>query len=251
MHDYEPAPALLQGRVILVTGAGRGIGRTAALTFATHGATTVLLGRKVPALESLYDDILAAGGPQPAIYPLDLLGANPSDYADMAGRLGGALGHLDGLLLNAGQLGTLGPLEHSDPEEFVRVLHVNLTANYLLCRACLPLMRQSADASIVLISSDVGRKGAAYWGAYSISKHGIEGLTQVLAGELEQTQVRVNALNPGAVRTAMRANAYPAEDRRGLPEPQALMVPYLYLLGPDSKGVTGNSFDAQPQTPKS
>lgn len=243
--NYAPAPSLLNDRVILITGAGRGIGRSLARSVAAHGATAVLLGRKVAALESLYDEIMAAGGPQPAIYPLDLLGASPLDHEQMAAQIQSQLGRLDGLVANAAILGTLGPLHHSDPEEFTRVLHVNATASYLLCRACIPLMQASEDASIVLSSSGVGRKGRAYWGAYSISKFAVEGLSQVLADELERTSIRVNTLNPGPTRTDMRGIAYPAEDPSTRLTPDQIMGAYLYLLGADSKAVNGQSLDAQ------
>lgn len=244
-RSYQAPADALSGRVILITGAGRGIGRAAALSYAAHGATTVLLGRRVADLEAVYDEIEAAGGAQPAIYPLDLLGASPADYEAMAGALEAQLGRLDGLLLNAGLLGTLGPIEHADPEEFTQVLHVNVTASMLAARACIPVMRRSADASIVLTASGVGRRGRAYWGGYCVSKFAVEGLMQVLADELADTPIRVNTLNPGSVRTRMRAAAYPAEDPSNLAAPQDIMAAYLYLMAADSRGVNGQALDAQ------
>ena len=247
--SYEPRADLLQGRVILITGAGDGIGRATACAFARHGATVVLLGRTVRKLEQTYDDILAAGDPQPAIYPLDLLGAQPSDYDELVANVHSQLGRLDGLLHNAGLLGVLGALEHCDLESWAKVMQVNVHAALLLTRACLPILRESADASIVFTSSGVGRRGRAYWGAYSVSKFANEGMMQILADELESTSIRVNSLNPGAVRTSMRASAFPGEDPSKLPSPNDIVKPYLFLIGPDSSGVNGQALSAQKLTP--
>ncbi len=246
MQDYLPAPDLLKERVILVTGAGDGIGAAAAKSFATHGATVILLGRTVRKLEVVYDAIEQAGGPQPAIYPMNLEGASPKDYQDLAATLEREFGRLDGLLHNAALLGTLTPLEMYDLELWAKVMQVNLNAPYLLTRACMPLLKNSADASVVFTSSSVGHHGRAYWGAYGISKAAAENMMQILADELEEnTPVRVNSIDPGAVRTRMRAKAYPGEDPNIHPTPDEIMDVYLYLMGPDSKGETGKSFRAQ------
>lgn len=243
---YAPRADLLAERVILVTGAGDGIGRAVSLALASHGATVVLLGRTTRKLEAVYDEILAAGGPTPAIYPMDLEGATPDDHHDLAENVGSQLGRLDGLLHNAGLLGTLTPIEHYDPVEWLRVIQVNLNAPFILTQACLPLLKRAPDASILFTSSGVGRRGRAYWGAYCVSKFGVEGLMQVLADELEaNSTVRVNSLNPGRVRTAMRAAAYPAENPDLLLTPADIVTPYLYLMGPDSVGVRGQALDAQ------
>lgn len=245
-EDYRPGPRLLADRVILVTGAGDGIGRAVSLAFAAHGATVVLLGRTIAKLEDVYDRIKQAGGPEPAIYPMDLEGAVPDDHAELAERIDSELGRLDGLLHNAAQLGTLTPIEHYDPGTWLRVLQVNLNAPFLLTRACLPLLKKAADASLLFTSSGVGRRGRAYWGAYAVSKFGVEGLTQILADELEaNSSVRVNSINPGAVRTGMRAAAYPAEDPAALSTPEDIVLPYLYLMGPESRDVRGQALDAQ------
>jgi NAD(P)-dependent dehydrogenase (short-subunit alcohol dehydrogenase family) len=246
MTHYEASPGLLADRIILVTGAGAGIGRALAKAVAGLGATVILLGRTVSRLESLYDEICTAGGPTPAIFPLDLERAGGEDYDRLSGAIEEQWGRLDGLVQNAGLLGRRTPIEHHDVGEWQRVLHVNLTAPFILCRCLLPLLMKSADASIVFASSGVGRRGKAYWGAYAVSKFGIEGLNQVLADELENKQhIRVNAINPGPTRTAMRAAAYPAEDPARLKTPEDILGVYLYLLGPGSRGVTGQSFDAQ------
>lgn len=248
MFDYQPRPGLLEGRVILVTGAGDGIGRACALSCARLGATLVLAGRTQSKLEAVYDEILAAGGPEPAIVPINLEGAGEADYQQIALGLEENFGRLDGLVQNAGQLGQITPLEQYDPAIWNSVIQVNLNAAFLLSQACLPLLAKSEDASIIFTSSGVGRRGRAFWGAYAVSKFALEGLSQVLADELEsQGRVRVNAVNPGATRTRMRAFAFPGEHPDDNPEPEAIMPVYLYLLGPDARGVTGLSLDAQGQ----
>ncbi len=242
---YEPRADLLEDRVILVTGAGDGIGRAAARRFASLGARVILLGRTVRKLESIYDEILEAGGPRPSIAPMDFEKADGEAYSSLADSIAGEFGRLDGLLHNAGMLGELTPIEHYDVSLWQRVLHVNLTAEFILTRVCLPLLRQSQDASIVFTSSGVGRRGRAYWGAYAVSKFGVEGLAQVLAQETEKAGIRVNCVNPGATKTDMRLQAYPAENRDELRTPEEVITPHVYLLGPDSRGVTGQSFDSQ------
>lgn len=246
MRNYQPDPDLLKDRVIMVTGAGDGIGRAVARSFADHGATLVLLGKSVKKLESLYDEIETAGNPTPGIYPMNLLGANLDDYLELAKRLEETYGRLDGLLHNAGILGSRTPITQYDEEEWQKVMHVNLTAPFVMSKACLPLLLKSEDASLVFTSSGVGRKGRAYWGAYAVSKFGTEGLMETLADELEKKKnIRVNCINPGATRTKMRAAAYPGEDPEKLPTPQEILGTYLFLFGPESRDITGKSFDAQ------
>ncbi len=246
MFEYTPPPALLAERVILITGAGDGIGRAAAKSFAAHGATVILLGRTISKLEAVYDEIEQAGHPQPAIYPMNLETATPNDYENLANTLETEFKRLDGLLHNAGILGTLTPLEHYDINLWYQVMQVNLNAPFLLTQACLGLMKRAKDASIVFTSSSVGRKGKAYWGAYSVSKFATEGFMQILADELEvNTAIRVNSIDPGATRTAMRAAAYPGEDYKTLPLPEAIMPLYLYLMGPESCDVNGQALNAQ------
>ncbi|TNF00066.1 MAG: SDR family oxidoreductase [Gammaproteobacteria bacterium] len=158
-------------------------------------------------------------------------------------------GRLDGILHNAAILGDRSPVELYDPETWNKVMQVNATAPFLLSRAMIPLLRLSTDASVIFTSSGVGRKAKAYWGAYAVSKFAVEGLSQLLADELddERHNVRVNSLNPGATRTSMRALAYPAENPQQNPTPEELMPIYLYLMGKDSHGVTGQQLDAQPK----
>jgi NAD(P)-dependent dehydrogenase (short-subunit alcohol dehydrogenase family) len=243
---YSAPPDLLAGRTVMVTGAGDGIGRAAALAYAAHGATVILLGRTVEKLEAVYDAIEAAGGAQPAIFPMDLASAAESDYAGLAGAVGETFGRLDGLLHNAGVLGERRPIENTTWKAWEQVMQVNVNAAFLLTRAMLPLLQAAPRASLLFTSSGVGRKGRAYWGAYAVSKFATEGLMQVLADELENTsEVRVNSLNPGATNTAMRRAAYPGEEPTANPSPEAIMPAYLYLMGDDSLGLHGRALDAQ------
>lgn len=249
MHNYQAPDQLLKDRIILVTGAGDGIGKTAALTYAKHGATVILLGRTLKKLEDVYDEIEASNYPKPAIIPLNLEGAAPKEYQDVADQIAEEFGRLDGILHNAGLLGPRTPIEHYDAESWSKVLQVNLTAPFLITKSLIPLLRNSEDASIIFTSSSVGRQGRAYWGGYSVSKFGLEGLMQIVADELddEHHNIRSNSINPGATRTNMRAHAYPAENPIHNPEPAEIMPLYLYLMGADSAGVTGQAFDAQPK----
>ncbi|MCE8031704.1 YciK family oxidoreductase [Billgrantia tianxiuensis] len=245
--DYAAPADLLRDRIILVTGAGDGIGRAAALAFARHGATVILLGRTIAKLEKVYDEIEAAGGPQPAIYPLNFEGAALKDYHDMAETLDKEFGRLDGILHNAGLLGRITPFEQYNPELWEQVMQVNINGPIWMTQALLPLLQSSPDASVVFTSSSVGRKGRAFWGAYAVSKFATEGFAEVLADEIEHLgTLRVNTINPGATRTKMRANAYPGEDPETLRTPEEIMPTYLWLIGPESRGVNGERFDAQP-----
>jgi NAD(P)-dependent dehydrogenase (short-subunit alcohol dehydrogenase family) len=236
----------MQGRVVLVTGASDGIGRAVSLALARAGAEVILLGRTVRKLEAVHAEIAKAGGPEASIVPLDLERALAADYEAVADAVEKRYGRLDGLLHNAALLGALTPLEQYDVPLFMRVMHVNVTAEFVLTRQLLPLLRASKDAAVLFTSSGVGNRGRAYWGAYSISKFAVEGMAQVLSQELESTStVRVNIIDPGKVRTSMRRAAYPSEAPESLPAPESLTAPYLALLGPASRGVTGQRFRAQ------
>ncbi|MCG9723405.1 YciK family oxidoreductase [Shewanella sp. Isolate7] len=245
MLEYQAAKDLLKDKTILVTGAGDGIGRAAALAYAEHGATVILLGKTVKKLEAVYDEIEQAGYPTPAIVPLDLKGATEQNYQDMAETIEQQFGHLDGLLHNASLLGVLGPFEHISMDSVKEVLQVNVVAEIMMTKALLPVMKKAPSASILFTSSSVGRQGRAFWGEYAISKFATEGMMQSLAHEYESSNLRVNSINPGATRTKMRANAYPAENPQNLKTPEAIMTTYLYLMGDDAKGVTGQQFNAQ------
>lgn len=246
MKDYLAPTDLFSGRTILITGAGDGIGRAAAISFAKHGATVILLGRTVHKLELVYDEIEQAGGPQPAIYPMNLEGATVEDYQQLADTIEEQMGQLDGILHNAAFLGSLTPLDQYNLELWSRVMQINLHAPLLLTRACLPLLKKSDDASVIFTSSDVGRKGEAYWGAYAVSNAAVENLSQIFADELEtNTNIRFNTIDPGAVRTTMRSRAFPGEDPNKLPLAEDIMNAYLHLMGPDSKEINGQALSAQ------
>ncbi|MEX6665706.1 YciK family oxidoreductase [Pseudomonas sp. W2-17] len=246
MFNYSPRPDLLKDRVILVTGAGRGIGAAAARTYAAHGATVLLLGRTEANLSALYDEIEAAGHPQPVVIPFDLERALPHQYDELAAMIEAEFGRLDGVLHNASIIGPRTPIEQLTGEQFMQVMHINVNATFMLTTALLPLLKLSGDASIAFTSSSVGRKGRAYWGAYGVSKFATEGLMQTLADEIDGLgSLRANSINPGATRTDMRAQAYPAEDPTRNPTPDEIMPVYLYLMGPDSKGINGQALDAQ------
>jgi len=245
-RTHSARPDELAGRVIAITGASSGIGRAVALACARVGAEVILVGRNARKLEAVHTEIETAGGPSPTIAVLDLEKAIASDYDQLAAAVLERFGRLDGLLHNAGILGTLSPIEHHDVPTWCRVMHINVTAAFALTQVLLPALKRSQDASVLFTSSSVGRQGRAYWGAYAVSKFATEGFMQVLASELENiTSIRVNSLNPGRARTMMRRQAYPAEDLNTLPMPETLTGPYIALLGPASRGVTGKTFDCQ------
>lgn len=244
--NYQPAADLLADRIILVTGASDGIGKAVAKGLAQYGATVILHGKNVKKLEALYDDIEASGYPQPAMTPLDLGTATELEYQQFTQAIGEEFGRLDAVIHNAGILGDLSPIEHYEKATWDKVLQINLTATFSLTQATLPLLKESKDASIVFTSSGVGRQARAYWGAYAVSKFGVEALMQILADELEtNTSIRCNSLNPGATRTAMRAKAFPGEDAEILPRPEQLLPAYLYLCGADSSKENGKAFNAR------
>jgi NAD(P)-dependent dehydrogenase (short-subunit alcohol dehydrogenase family) len=249
-RTVQPRPDELAGRVVAITGPTRGIGRAVALACAKHGASVILVGRNQSRLEGVHSEIETAGG-ESAIAVLDLERAVAKDYDEIADAVLSRYGRLDGLLHNAGLLGTMAPIEHYDVPTWCRVMHVNVTAAFTLTQVLLPALKKSEDASIVFTTSGVARRGRAYWGAYAVSKAAVECLTQVLAAEVENVSaIRVNALNPGGTRTSLRQQAYPSENPSSLPSPEELASAYLGLLGPASRGVTGMSFDAQPLVPK-
>jgi NAD(P)-dependent dehydrogenase (short-subunit alcohol dehydrogenase family) len=244
--SYQASPELLQDRIILITGAGDGIGKAAALACADAGAKVILAGRTVAKLEQVYDKIVAANGAEPVIYPVDLEGATAEDYDELAVNLDQQFGRLDGLLLNAGILGQRTPLSNYRQDVWDRVIKVNVTAQFQMAQALMPVLEKSADASVIFTSSGVGRVGRAFWGAYAVSKFAVEGMVQTWAAELEGIgSVRINSINPGATGTNMRAQAFPAENPTELKTADEIMPAYLYLLGPDSVGVNGQSINAQ------
>lgn len=244
--EYRAPADLLADKVILVTGASAGIGRAVATSYARHGATVVLMGRSLSRLEVVYDDIEAAGDPRPAIFPLNLENATSQDYASVASKLEKEFGRLDGLLHNASQLGARVTVSDYDMETWASVMQTNFMATTRLTQALLPLLEAAPDASTIFTSSSVGRLGRARWGAYATSKFATEGLMQIFADEHRDTTLRFNSLNPGATRTDMRRAAYPDEDPATLRTPEDIVPTYLWLMGADSRGITGRAFDAQP-----
>ena len=224
-----PAAGALAGRVVLVTGASGGLGQAAARACAQAGATVVLLGRKVPRLSRAYDTVKALG-PEPAIYPLDLAGAGPADYEAMADRIEADLGGLHGILHCAVEFTGLRPLELTPPEDYVRQLHVALTAPWLLTQACLPALRRQADSAVVFVLDDLERVNRAYWGAYGVAKAGLAGLVRQLHDETDAGPVRVSALQPGPMHTDLRARAYIEEAATAWPAPARYAAACVHLL---------------------
>jgi NAD(P)-dependent dehydrogenase (short-subunit alcohol dehydrogenase family) len=245
--NFQPSSDELNNKVILITGAGAGIGRQAALTYSQLGAEVILLGKTTKKLEAVYDEIVNAGYKEPSIVPLDMKGATVKHYKDMAATIMSEYGRLDGLLNNASTLGALSPLEHVDEGTFDDVMQVNFKATFYLTQALIPVLKKSNNASVVFTSSSVGKKGKAFWGAYAFSKFATEGLMQTMADEFENTSIRTNCINPGATKTSMRSKAYPSEDVSKLATPEQLMPSYVYLMSDKSKEINGQSLDVQPK----
>jgi len=245
-RTYTYADDILRDRIILITGASDGIGKALALHAASLGAQVILHGRSVAKLEKLYDAIEETeSAPHPSIAVMDLESANAESYTTLAQSIESEFGRLDGLVLNASILGERYSIEQYDAVLWQKVMHVNVTSVFAMTQVFLPLLQKSEDPSVIFTSSGVGRTGRAHWGAYAVSKFATEGLSQVLADEHRHGKLRSNCINPGATRTNMRLAAYPAEDRDALKRPEEILAPYIYLLGPDSRGITGESFDAQ------
>jgi NAD(P)-dependent dehydrogenase (short-subunit alcohol dehydrogenase family) len=245
-RQFTPDADLLAGRVILITGAGSGLGKALALECARAGASVIVSGRNLSKLERVYDEIVGLGGPQPAIAMLDLAAATAVDYDGLAKTIGDEFGKLDGVVHAAGLLGDRTPLEQYDVPTWCKVLHVNLTAPFILTQVLLPNLRKSADASIIFVSSGVVKNPRPFWGAYAVAKSGLESVRSMLSQELDgEPNIRVNSVNPGRMRTAMRAAAYPAEDPNTVPTPQSVSGPFLYLLSARSRGIDGQYIEAQ------
>ena len=243
---YKAPPKLLEDKVIMITGAGSGIGKEAAYTFAKFGANTILISKNISHLEQTYDLFLKNNLKEPVLHLLDLEKAEEADFKKISEAVLNEYGKLDGLLNNAGILGIKMPLENYPISQWRKVFRINLEASFLLTKSLLIALKKPKDSSVVFTSSGVGRRARAYWGAYSLTKFATEGLVQILSQELEKTScIRVNAINPGPVRTNMRLKAYPAENPKINPEPKDIMNAYLYLMGKDSLNFSGNSIEAQ------
>ena len=242
LENYSAPKDLLKDRVVLITGAGQGLGRAAALTYANYGATVILHGRKVKKLESVYDEIEAIDKAQALIYPLDLEQAEEADFAVIAQAIEQQLGRLDGILHNAAFLHGLSPLENQTVQQWRTMLQVNLITPFALTKACLPLLKASPDASVIMTSSSHGHKPSAYWGGFTVVKAGIEALVKVQADEWESMpNLRINTIVPGIVNSPQRAKTHPGEIKQTMRQPEDLMTTYLYFMGPDSKGVSGQT----------
>lgn len=237
---------MLKGQTILITGAGGGLGSTAALALAAQGAHIILLDNQIAKLEAVYDAIAAANAPEPVMYPFDLAGANENDYLELANRIQSQYGSLQGLLHSAVEFQAFTPIANTGTLAWGHSLNVNLNAPFLLTRVLLPVLEQSEQASVVFTSDSHARLAPAYAGPYGVGKIALEGLAKILAEELETAgKIRVNILVPGAVNSPLRKRAYPGEDKTKLPPMQVLTPVYLYLFGIDSIGKTGQIVDAR------
>ena len=238
MYSYTPCPDFLSGKTILITGASDGIGKQCAKTFAQFGAKLILIGRSLEKLETLFDEIEAEYPNSVYLHPMDFVTASADDYTQLATSIDDEFTCLDGVIHSAALLGARAPIEHYPDSDWSAVMQTNVTAPFMLTRSLLPALTRSADARLLFLSSSVGREARAYWGAYAVSKHALEGLMQTLADELENTSaIKVNSLNPGGTRTNMRRDAFPAEDPKTQPHPEELMSVFLYLFSEESKKI--------------
>ena len=237
--NYKVKEGELEGKVILVTGANRGFGLAITMDLAKAGATVIMLGRDLGSLEYAYDAVVDAGYKEPILYPLDLEGATPENYQELQDNILDKFKKLDGLIHNAAILGTQMPIDQYDIKLWYSTLQINLSAPFMLTQFLIPALMKSDDARILFLSSTVGRKARAYWGAYSVSKFGIEGFAKTLSEELEKTQITVNTINPGKIRTEMRRTAYPAEDASKVPRPEEKSSVIVYLLSNEGSKING------------
>ncbi len=236
----------LKDKIVLITGAGDGMGKAAAIEYASQGASLILLGRNVKNLEKTHDIITASNAPKPMISLMDLSKADGNDYQELSDNLMNKYGHLDGLLLNAAILGDRSPISQYDISTWVNTIHVNLTSQFILTKSLLPSLEKSTSASVIFTSSGVGKIGKAFWGAYSVSKFGVEGLCQILSDEYQNDKtIRFNCINPGAIQTKMRKSAYPLEDPQKLLTPEDVLDKYVWLMSDVSKEIDGQSIDCQ------
>ena len=244
--SYQIKEGELKGKVILVTGANRGFGLAMTMDLSKAGATVIMLGRDLGSLEYAYDAVIDKGFQEPILYPLDIEGATPENYQSLQDDIFNQFEKLDGLIHNAAILGTMMPVDQYDIKLWYSTLQINLNGPFMLTQFLIPLLKKSDDARILFLSAEQGREAKAYWGAYSLSKFATESLGQILSDELENTSnIRVNSINPGAVRTQMREQAYPAEDPKINKEAKEILNAYLYLMSDKSIGISGDSIDAQ------
>lgn len=243
--DYQITQGELKHKIILVTGANRGFGRAMTLDLAKAGATVIMLGRDLASLEGVYDEVVDLGYQEPVLYPLDLEGAEPAHYEQLAKDILDNFGKLDGLIQNAAIIGTMMPIEQYDIKLWYATMQINLNAAFMLSQFLIPALNKSADARMLFLSSSVGRVGRAYWGAYGVSKFAIEGLSKTLAEELEKTNIKVNSLDPGRIRTKMRQMAYPAENADNNPLPADKSPAIVYLMSEKVSSLNGEQLTLQ------
>ena len=237
--DFSFTPDELKDKIILVTGANRGFGKAMTLDLAKAGATVIMLGRDLGSLETTYDEVVNAGFAEPILYPLDLEGATPEHYEQLQKDILDNFGRLDGLIHNAGIIGTMMPIEQYDLKLWYSTIQINVNAPFMLTQFLIPVLSKSKDARILFLSSSVGRTAKAYWGAYGVSKFAIEGLSKTLAEELEKTNIRVNSFDPKRMRTEMRRTAYPAENSDNNPLPESVSPAIVYLMSEAAKSLNG------------
>lgn len=243
MNTYSAAPDLLKNRTILVTGASQGLGRTAAIAYARHGATVILLGRSVRKLEQVYDEILAIGGPQPAIFPMDLAAATDADFAAMAQAIGYQLGRLDGILHCAAAFESLAPQVLESVEGWMKLFKVNAAAPAAINRVCNNYLEASGignnGAAVILVGETHGHEPVAYWGGFAVSKAALEAYFKIQADEWSDSPMRINLIIPGPLNSPQRAKTHPGEAKNNLLQLDDLVPQLLYLMGPDSVEVRG------------
>ncbi|CAC9954701.1 Oxidoreductase, short-chain dehydrogenase/reductase family [uncultured Gammaproteobacteria bacterium] len=237
--NYSITEGELKDKVILVTGANRGFGKAMTMDLAKAGATVIMLGRDLGSLETAYDEVVDGGFVEPILYPLDLEGATAEHYQQLQKDVLDNFGQLDGLIHNAGIIGTMMPIEQYDLKLWYATMQINVNAPFMLTQALIPALNKSADARALFLSSSVGREARAYWGAYGVSKFAIEGLSKTLSEELEKTNIRVNSLDPGRMKTEMRRTAYPAENSDKNPLPESKSPAIVYLMSEKSKKIKG------------
>ena len=244
--SYKFPSNTLEDKTIVITGAGSGIGREIAKCYSRLGAELILLSKSQDKLETLHDELSSDNSKNILIQPIDFALSEEKDYVQIVEALSGEYSKIDGLVNNAGILGEKKSIEQYNYKTWKQVMKVNLDAGFLLTKNLIPLLRESKSSSVIFTSSGVGKVGRPYWGSYSVSKFATEGLMQILSEELQNTSsIRVNCINPGAVRTKMRKSAYPAEDPEINPLASEIMKPYIFLMSDVSENINGHSIDAQ------
>jgi len=242
-QDWAPQSGSLAGRVVLVTGAYGGLGAAVARALAGAGATVVITGRRRRQLEQLYDAMVAEQLPEPVIHPLDLEAATPNDYQAVADGLERDFGRLDGIVHAAASFDGLTPIAMHKPDEWLRALHVNVSAPFALTQACMPLLTAAPDSAVVFVLDNPELVRKAHWGAYGVAKAALERFVEILHQETETTPLRAHALLPAPMRTALRRQAYFGEDTSKLPLPDAAAQAAVYLLGPQGAASRGTMLD--------